>query len=195
VTAEPAPRRHRRRERRRSRSAGTKPPPAGDGGTPGEYAAPGTGAPVGEQAPGGVRGGEHAPGGGARGGEPAPAGRAAAGGPPGGKVRPRRPWRRPAERTEPVAPDTGEPGDSGEPAEAGGPGGAGKGKARPARRPDLERGLRGIVGSGPSQVGVLGAMRARDAARPTAEDLAAAEQELVIVRRHYVPPDADPRSG
>ncbi|HEX6756175.1 MAG TPA: hypothetical protein VF109_09540 [Mycobacteriales bacterium] len=60
-------------------------------------------------------------------------------------------------------------------------------KARP-RRADAERGLRGIVGAGPSQVGTAGAMRARDAARPTAEDLAAAERDLVIVRRHYVPP-------
>jgi hypothetical protein len=45
------------------------------------------------------------------------------------------------------------------------------------------------VGAGPSQVGVVGAMRARDAARPTAEDMAAAERDLVIVRRHYVPPN------
>jgi hypothetical protein len=57
------------------------------------------------------------------------------------------------------------------------------------RRTDAERSLRGIVGAGSSQVGVVGAMRARDAARPTAEDLAAAERDLVIVRRHYVPPD------
>lgn len=62
------------------------------------------------------------------------------------------------------------------------------GRGRPGRRADAERGLRGIVGAGPSQVGVVGAMRARDAARPTPEDLAAAERELVIVRRHYVPP-------
>jgi hypothetical protein len=34
-------------------------------------------------------------------------------------------------------------------------------------------------------------MRARDAARPTAADLAAAERDLVIVRRKYVPPDGD----
>ena len=61
-----------------------------------------------------------------------------------------------------------------------------------ARRADLERGLRGIVGAGPSQVGIVGAMRARDAARPTAEDLAAAERDVVIVRRHYVPPDTLP---
>jgi hypothetical protein len=52
---------------------------------------------------------------------------------------------------------------------------------------DAERGLRGLVGSGPSQVGVDGAMRARDASRPTAEDLAAAERDVVIVRRNYVP--------
>ena len=64
-------------------------------------------------------------------------------------------------------------------------------KAR-ARRNDAERSLRGIVGAGSSQVGVVGAMRARDAARPTAEDIAAAERDLVIVRRHYVPPDTLP---
>ncbi len=33
-------------------------------------------------------------------------------------------------------------------------------------------------------------MRAREVALPDAEDLAAAEAELVIVRRHYVPPTA-----
>jgi hypothetical protein len=59
----------------------------------------------------------------------------------------------------------------------------------PDRGDRVERGLRGLVGSGPSQVGVSGAMRARDASRPTEEDLAAAERELVIVRRNYVPPD------
>jgi len=61
-----------------------------------------------------------------------------------------------------------------------------------ARRTDAERSLRGIVGAGSSQVGVVGAMRARDAARPTADDLAAAERDVVIVRRRYVPPDALP---
>jgi hypothetical protein len=65
---------------------------------------------------------------------------------------------------------------------------AAKRKAK-TRRNDVERGLRGIVGAGPSQVGVLGAMRARDAARPTAQEMAAAERDVVIVRRHYVPPD------
>jgi hypothetical protein len=53
-----------------------------------------------------------------------------------------------------------------------------------------ERGLRGLVGAGPSQVGVSGALRARDAARPTPADEAAAERELHLVRRNYVPPAA-----
>jgi hypothetical protein len=33
-------------------------------------------------------------------------------------------------------------------------------------------------------------MRAREVALPSDEDLAAAEADLVIVRRHYVPPTA-----
>jgi hypothetical protein len=57
---------------------------------------------------------------------------------------------------------------------------------------DAERGLRGLVGAGPSQVGISGAMRARDASRPTDEDLAAAERDVTIVRRHYVPTDSPP---
>ncbi|MBL6277307.1 hypothetical protein JMF97_14200 [Micromonospora fiedleri] len=56
-----------------------------------------------------------------------------------------------------------------------------------------ERGLRGLVGSGSSQVSVTAAMRARDAARPTDEDLAAAEAEIVIVRRNWTPRDELPR--
>ncbi|TDB76354.1 hypothetical protein [Micromonospora sp. KC723] len=58
-----------------------------------------------------------------------------------------------------------------------------------------ERGLRGLVGSGSSQVGVRAAMRARDAARPTEDDLAAAEARLVVVRRNWVPREELPRSG
>lgn len=61
----------------------------------------------------------------------------------------------------------------------------GPGRAKSVEK--LERGLRGLVGAGPSQLDVAAAMRARDAARPTDEDLAAAA-ELPIVRRHYVPP-------
>jgi hypothetical protein len=33
-------------------------------------------------------------------------------------------------------------------------------------------------------------MRARDASRPTDEDIAAAERDLVIVRRHWTPPES-----
>ncbi|HSV65645.1 MAG TPA: hypothetical protein VLJ59_07040 [Mycobacteriales bacterium] len=62
----------------------------------------------------------------------------------------------------------------------------------PRRREPGERSLRGLVAAGPTQVSVANAMRARDAARPAAEDLAAAERELVIVRRYYVPPDTRP---
>jgi hypothetical protein len=53
-----------------------------------------------------------------------------------------------------------------------------------------ERGLRGLVGAGPSQLSISAAMRARDAARPTAADIAAAE-DLPIIRRNYIPPTGD----
>jgi hypothetical protein len=58
-----------------------------------------------------------------------------------------------------------------------------------------ERGLRGLVGGGASQVSVAAALRARDAARPTDADLAAADQDLVIVRRGWVPREELPRPG
>lgn len=69
--------------------------------------------------------------------------------------------------------------------------------AAPATRPggggpeerEIERGLRGLVGSGASQVNTGAALRARDAARPTADDLAEAEVRLVIVRRNWTPRD------
>jgi hypothetical protein len=61
--------------------------------------------------------------------------------------------------------------------------------ARGRRRADgTERGLRGLVGAGPSQLGVSGALRGRDVNRPTEADLAEAEREVVIVRRHWQPP-------
>lgn len=56
-----------------------------------------------------------------------------------------------------------------------------------------ERGLRGLVGSGSSQVSVGAAMRARDAARPTDEQLAEAEANLTIVRRNWMPREDLPR--
>jgi hypothetical protein len=53
---------------------------------------------------------------------------------------------------------------------------------------DVERGLRGLVGSGSSQVSVGAALRARDATRPTEAHLAEAERNLAIVRRNWSPP-------
>jgi hypothetical protein len=53
---------------------------------------------------------------------------------------------------------------------------------------DAERGLRGLVGSGSSQVSVGAALRARDATRPTEAHLAEAERNLAIVRRNWSPP-------
>jgi hypothetical protein len=58
-----------------------------------------------------------------------------------------------------------------------------------------ERGLRGLVGGGSSQVSVGAALRARDAARPTDEDMAAAETELLIIRRGWVPREDLPPRG
>lgn len=58
---------------------------------------------------------------------------------------------------------------------------------------DGERGLRGLVGSGSSQVGLSAALRARDAARPTDDDLADAEARVVVVRRNWVPREDLPR--
>jgi hypothetical protein len=59
---------------------------------------------------------------------------------------------------------------------------------------DGERGLRGLVGSGSSQVGLSAALRARDAARPDDTDLAEAEARVVVVRRNWVPREELPRS-
>ena len=62
--------------------------------------------------------------------------------------------------------------------------------AEPADEPSpVERGLRGLVGGGSSQVSPAAALRARDAARARDEDLARAERDLIIVRRHWSPRD------
>jgi hypothetical protein len=45
-----------------------------------------------------------------------------------------------------------------------------------------------LVGGGSSQLGVSGALRGRDVNRPDDDDLAAAERDVVIVRRHWQPP-------
>jgi hypothetical protein len=57
-----------------------------------------------------------------------------------------------------------------------------------------ERALRSLIGPGRSRVGVVGAMRARDVSRPSPEDCAAAGENIVLVRRHYVPPESQPGS-
>jgi hypothetical protein len=44
------------------------------------------------------------------------------------------------------------------------------------------------VGAGPSQLGESRALRGRDVNRPTAEELAEAERDLVIARRNWQPP-------
>jgi hypothetical protein len=59
---------------------------------------------------------------------------------------------------------------------------------------EVERGLRGLVGSGSSQVSVGAALRARDAARPTDAQLEEAEQTLAIVRRNWTPREELPRN-
>ncbi|MEU4425820.1 hypothetical protein AB0F81_34800 [Actinoplanes sp. NPDC024001] len=58
---------------------------------------------------------------------------------------------------------------------------------------EAERGLRGLVGSGSSQVSVGAALRARDASRPTDEQIAEAERDLTIVRRNWLPREDLPR--
>jgi len=63
----------------------------------------------------------------------------------------------------------------------------------PSEEREAERGLRGLVGSGASQVSITAAMRARDASRPGEADEAAATDRLVIVRRNWVPREDLPR--
>jgi len=61
-------------------------------------------------------------------------------------------------------------------------------KKRAAHRDTSERGLRDIVGAGPSALSESAALRARELNRPTDEDLAEAERTVVIVRRNWKPP-------
>ena len=60
----------------------------------------------------------------------------------------------------------------------------------PRTRPESggDRALRALVSTRSTQLSPTAAMRAREVSTPTAEDLAAAERDLVIVRRHYQPP-------
>ena len=52
----------------------------------------------------------------------------------------------------------------------------------------MERSLRALVSTRTTQLPFDVAMRAREVAQPSAQDLAEAERDLVLVRRHYVPP-------
>ena len=65
---------------------------------------------------------------------------------------------------------------------------SGNAREAPAGR-DPDRNWRELAGNAPSQVGVGGAMRARDVSRPSEADLAAAEREITLVRRQWRPPD------
>lgn len=60
--------------------------------------------------------------------------------------------------------------------------------ARGSRPDGTDSALRDLVGAGPSQLGVSGALRGRDVNRPTEQDLAEAERDVVIVRRNWRPP-------
>ena len=68
------------------------------------------------------------------------------------------------------------------------------GAGAPGDDRESERGLRGLVGSGSSQVSVGAALRARDAARPTEAQTADAEANLVIVHRNWMPREDLPRN-
>jgi hypothetical protein len=99
----------------------------------------------------------------------------------------------PAERAPRPAPSRRPNGNGGGP--AGGTGGAtGGGTGGGPDDRETERGLRGLVGSGSSQVSVGAALRARDAARPTDQHLADADRNLTIVRRNWVPREDLPRN-
>ena len=50
-----------------------------------------------------------------------------------------------------------------------------------------ERGLAGLIGSGPTRVGSAVAARIREVSRPTAADLAEAERTLVLRRSTHKP--------
>ncbi len=105
-------------------------------------------------------------------------------------------------RTGPAQPDSDEPtaetaaivDGPGEPAGARVPRRSRPTSGAPLDDREAERGLRGLVGSGSSQVSVGAALRARDAARPTDAQVADAEQNLPIVRRNWTPREDLPRN-
>jgi hypothetical protein len=63
--------------------------------------------------------------------------------------------------------------------------------ASPPPHPATDQGdrlWRDLTGSGQSQLSSDAALRARDADRPTPDELAAAEADTVVQRRHWAPP-------
>jgi hypothetical protein len=103
-----------------------------------------------------------------------------------GRRRRRRHARRPGDAVVVQAPESPEVSEAAEPVD---PAAITKPhRRRGARDASAERGLRDIVGAGRSQLGVSGALRARDVNRPTAQDLAEAERDVDIVRRNWKPP-------
>jgi len=81
------------------------------------------------------------------------------------------PERRAQPRRPPASPS--EPRDSYDPAEGS---------------KDNDHGVRALIGSGPSQIPRIAAMRTRDINRPTDEELEAAEADVEIIRRNWKPP-------
>jgi hypothetical protein len=55
--------------------------------------------------------------------------------------------------------------------------------------------LRGLVGAGPSQVGVVGALRARDVSRPTPEDVVRAVAKPEPTARPAIRQDTAPQEA
>jgi hypothetical protein len=55
--------------------------------------------------------------------------------------------------------------------------------------------LRGLVGAGPSQVGIVGALRARDVSRPTADDVDRALAKPEPTARPTIRQDAAPQEA
>ncbi|MGS0684390.1 hypothetical protein ACVBEQ_04380 [Nakamurella sp. GG22] len=100
----------------------------------------------------------------------------------------------PAAHAHPHVPGPGHgahpPGRDPAPQHSAGTGETQRRSGRTAREDAAERSLRSLVTTRSSQVSPVAAMRAREVALPSDADLAAAEAEVTIIRRHYVPPTA-----
>ncbi len=70
---------------------------------------------------------------------------------------------------------------------------SGRRPTKPRAERPTSRGVQGLVGAGPSQVGISGAMRARDVSRPSATEVADAERNVVL--RRQSPPATAPATA